>query len=74
MKKYFYLCIALFVFASFNNIQENYFTELVKEKVNRHALINYPEKIYVHTDKPYYSVGDDIWFSVYLINGVTYKI
>ncbi len=28
---------------------------------------NYPiEKVYIHFDKPYYSVGDTIWFKAYL--------
>lgn len=72
MKKYFFLFIALLVFASFISIQENYFTQLIKEKVTNYALVDYPEKVYVHTDKPYYSVGDDIWFSAYLLNGVTH--
>lgn len=33
---------------------------------------NHPEKIYVHTDKPFYSLEDDIWFSTYLVNGITH--
>ncbi|MCL7763446.1 hypothetical protein MPF19_08480 [Polaribacter sp. Z014] len=72
MKKFIFLSIALLVFASFISIQENIFTKLIKEKVDNYALVNYPEKVYVHTDKPYYSVGDDIWFSAYLVNGVTH--
>ncbi len=27
-----------------------------------------PEKIYIHTDKPYYTVGDTLWFKAYLFN------
>ncbi|MFP5082029.1 TonB-dependent receptor [Pedobacter sp. JCM 36344] len=26
------------------------------------------EKVYLHFDKPYYAVGDDIWFKAYVIN------
>ncbi|WP_343330170.1 hypothetical protein [Polaribacter staleyi] len=72
MKKYFFLVFALLVFASFIGIQEKYFTQLVKEKAENYALVNYPEKVYVHTDKPYYTLGDNIWFSAYLVNGVTH--
>ncbi len=32
----------------------------------------FPEKIYVHTDKSFYTAGEDIWFSAYLVNGVTH--
>jgi hypothetical protein len=26
------------------------------------------EKVYLHLDKPYYAIGDDIWFKAYVIN------
>lgn len=31
------------------------------------------EKVYLHLDRPYYSAGDDIWFKVYLVDGLTNK-
>ena len=31
------------------------------------------EKVYLHTDKPYYSAGEDIWFSAHLVNAATHK-
>lgn len=34
----------------------------------------YPqEKVHLHLDKPYYAVGDDIWFKAYVINTQTSK-
>ena len=30
------------------------------------------EKVYLHTDKPYYSAGETLWFSAYLINATTH--
>ncbi|MDR2840225.1 MAG: TonB-dependent receptor plug domain-containing protein, partial [Paludibacter sp.] len=30
------------------------------------------EKLYLHTDKPYYSAGETIWFSAYLLNAATH--
>ena len=37
-------------------------------------ITSYPqEKIYVHTDKPYYALGDDIWFKVYLLDSRTHQ-
>ncbi len=33
---------------------------------------DYPfEKVYLHFDKPYYAVGDTIWFKAYLTNDIT---
>ena len=26
------------------------------------------EKVHIHTDKPYYSIGDTIWFKSYIVN------
>lgn len=31
------------------------------------------EKVYLHTDKPYYSAGEDIWFRAHLVNAATHK-
>ena len=43
----------------------------IKELLNRFEENNekaYQEKIYLHTDKPYYAIGDEIWFKAYLLN------
>ncbi len=42
----------------------------ILNKLTNYSSNLYPEKIYIHTDKPYYSAGEDIWFSAYLLNGV----
>ena len=73
MKKrilFFISCLALFSFSVINN---NHFTELVNKKLNNYAEENAPEKIYVHIDKPYYALDESIWYSAYLVNGVTHK-
>ena len=31
------------------------------------------EKVYLHTDKPYYSAGENIWFKGYLVNAATLR-
>jgi hypothetical protein len=57
----------LLFFSSINN-----FRELVFEKLEKYTK-SYPEKLYIQTDKPYYTIGDDIWYTAYLVNGVTHK-
>ncbi|WP_461791292.1 TonB-dependent receptor plug domain-containing protein [Pedobacter sp.] len=45
-------------------------TGLVK-KLDEVSGKNAQEKVYLHLDKPYYAVGDDIWFKAYTINAKT---
>jgi hypothetical protein len=28
------------------------------------------EKVYLHMDKPYYNIGDTLWFKAYLVDGI----
>ena len=37
------------------------------DSFNKRAPI---EKVYLHTDKPYYNLGDTLWFKSYLLDGV----
>src|ERR1700761_2368700 len=44
------------------------------EQLNKWSA-NYPvEKVYLHFDKPYYAVGDDIWFKAYVTIGPNHKL
>lgn len=46
------------------------FTELLKKL--EEFTKKYPqEKIYLHLDKPYYAIGDDIWFKAYVVDSRT---
>ncbi|WP_165395214.1 TonB-dependent receptor [Flagellimonas allohymeniacidonis] len=46
--------------------------EKITGKLMSYAVKNYPEKVYVHTDKDYYQSGETLWFKLYLLNGVTH--
>lgn len=48
---------------SFKTYTYNSFLELYNRGVQ--------EKIYIQTDKPYYSAGDKIWFKGYVVNAIT---
>ena len=69
IKKSLQYLLVFAVIVSFTNYQKS-FSDLVSEKLQNYADNDWPEKVYVHTDKPYYSLGDDIWFSGYLVNGI----
>ncbi|RZL05261.1 MAG: TonB-dependent receptor, partial [Pedobacter sp.] len=36
--------------------------------------VNPQEKVYLHTDKPYYTVGDTIWFKAYVTIGARHQL
>ncbi len=41
----------------------------VLQKLATYEKTHPQEKVYLHLDKPYYSVGDDIWFKAYITIG-----
>jgi hypothetical protein len=42
----------------------------IKRVLDNYITKNPQEKIFVHTDKPYYSSGDTLWFKAYLTAGL----
>ncbi|NCD70581.1 carboxypeptidase regulatory-like domain-containing protein [Mucilaginibacter agri] len=67
MKRYTYLLlffvfVSLTAFAQRDSVPLNSIIEKAVKTNNDHPI----EKIYLHTDKPYYAVGDTIWFKAYL--------
>ncbi|MEP1489967.1 MAG: Plug domain-containing protein [Algibacter sp.] len=73
MKKSILFCILSLILVSFTLFNKSYFKELVDEKLDKYALENTPEKIYIHTDKPYYALDENIWYTGYLVNGITHE-
>ncbi|MDD4967870.1 MAG: TonB-dependent receptor plug domain-containing protein [Paludibacter sp.] len=47
------------------------FPQLITERFSRQWVGMPQEKVYLQTDKPYYSAGEDIWFKGYLVNATT---
>ena len=47
------------------------FSQLIYARFERQVNDFPQEKVYVQTDKPYYSAGEDIWFKAYLANETT---
>jgi hypothetical protein len=37
---------------------------LILNRLNEYTKENFPEKIYIHTDKPYYTSGESIWLAL----------
>ena len=77
MKKYIFQSLALFLlglvlFAGVNSNDEQ-LTSLLSS-FEKFGSDNPQEKIHLHLDKPFYSVGDEIWFKAYLVNAEENKL
>jgi len=46
----------------------------IAAQLDKWASSNPPEKVYLQFDKPYYSVGDDIWFKAYITLGGLHRL
>ncbi|WP_316830660.1 carboxypeptidase-like regulatory domain-containing protein [Pedobacter aquatilis] len=51
-------------------IEDDPFTQILK-KLDEYTTKYQQEKVYLHLDKPYYAIGDDIWFKAYVLNTKT---
>lgn len=56
-------------FAAFR-IDDDPFSQIIK-KLDEYTTKFQQEKVYLHLDKPYYAIGDDIWFKAYIVNNKT---
>lgn len=72
-KHYLFVFLLFFSLISYstNKVEPDFKKDIISH-FNSQWLKTPQEKIYVHTDKPYYSAGEDIWFTAYLINAATH--
>jgi hypothetical protein len=71
MKSKLTLTIALLLFGSIfisaTLVPDDPFSILMK-KMEEYVKNSPQEKIHLHLDKPYYAIGDDIWFKAYILD------
>jgi hypothetical protein len=69
LTKELYLSLTLFLvcFYSFPNNYSERLRDIPISSPTQDSIYN-KEKIYIHFDKPYYNVGEDIWYKVYLFD------
>jgi len=70
-----FILVALFFATSVSSFSQSAnpsdFSQLIYARFER-QVNNFPqEKLYLQTDKPYYSAGEEIWFKAYLVNETT---
>lgn len=54
-------------FSFANRLADDPFSDLIK-RWQEYTKKYEQEKVHLHLDKPYYAIGDDIWFKAYIIN------
>lgn len=59
-------CSNLLRSSNLQKLGNDAFTQKLESKFIAYQQNQAPEKIYLHTDKPFYYPGEDIWFSGYL--------
>ncbi len=52
------------------SVADDPFADLLK-KLEEYTKKYPTEKVHIHLDKPYYAIGDDIWFKAYVVDGKT---
>lgn len=66
MKKILFTLAPVLLLSSFL-MREKSISEVL-EKINQYFNERPMEKIFLHMDKPYYTSGDDLWYSAYVVN------
>ncbi len=69
MKKCLILLLPLCILGLFFGFtQEDAFLKKILLQIEKYRA-DYPqEKVHIHMDKPYYAIGDNIWFKAYVVN------
>lgn len=75
MKTKNYLILALFLstFALFSFIKIDDPLKIFFDNFQKYFDANVQEKVYLQTDKPFYAIGDHIWFKAYIVDGKTLR-
>ena len=65
-----FLLISLFAFSAQKKSNPS-FSQILSSRFTKQWVNSFQEKLYLQTDKPYYSAGEEIWFKAYLANETT---
>ena len=73
-KHYLFIFLLFFsIISSSKNKIEPAFDQKITSRFDFQWIKMPQEKVYLQTDKPYYSAGEDIWLKAYLVNAATHK-
>ena len=66
------LTVSAQALSAMNHAQTGFTNFVTSSFINYYTRCGMPEKLYLVTDKPYYSAGDTIYFSAFLVNSMKY--
>lgn len=64
------LTVSAQALSAMNHAQTGFTNFVTSSFINYYTRCGMPEKLYLVTDKPYYSAGDTIYFSAFLVNSI----
>ncbi len=67
------LCFCILAATTAFHIDDDPFGDLLK-KLDAFSRVHPHEKVHVQLDKPYYAIGDDIWFKAYVLDAGTSRL
>ncbi|HEY2583956.1 MAG TPA: TonB-dependent receptor [Mucilaginibacter sp.] len=68
-----YSVVLVIILSSFIRIDDDPINKIV-EQFNKWFSSHPIEKVYLQLDKPYYAIGDDIWFKAYVTAGSEHRL
>jgi TonB-dependent SusC/RagA subfamily outer membrane receptor len=68
-----FLMAIIAVFYAFTKVDEDPLTKIIAQ-FDKWVSAHPQEKVYLQTDKPYYAVGDSIWFKAYVTVGGQHQL
>ena len=72
IETYLLTALPLFFLSSQILAQKNIQIDTLTQKLDAYVNNLAPEKVYIQTDKDFYTVGDTIWFKSYMVNGINH--
>lgn len=67
-----FTCIAGLL--GFSKFDDDVIIKKIAKQLASWTADNPQEKVYLHLDKPYYAIGDDLWFKAYVTTGAEHKL
>jgi TonB-dependent SusC/RagA subfamily outer membrane receptor len=68
MKKYLILSFSIIISAiAFGFVAQDDPLKKILQQIEKYRLQYPQEKVHLHFDKPYYAIGDNIWFKAYIV-------